>query len=319
MHKVILSLTLFMTVFSLSAAGEKSDNMNKLLQIFPENIKCIAILSPASRPNEKTIRKGIAMLEKAGIKVKLMPHSFGGEAGKAYACAPLQDRLADWNAAVNDPEVDMIIPTRGGTGAQDLVKRIDWKKFKERNLPLMGFSNITCITSAMDHHKAGYPIAGPNLGRLVTATPGALQHLKAVLAKGSIPSIPLTPLKKGDARGRIYAGHLALLTNNYLSQYPADTRGRVIFIECVGHNTKILDGYFQKLFKKGFFDQAAAVVLCHFSRLSDPQNKDKMFENWAKQLSCPVYKGYPYGHENDNYALDFARTAVIKNNILSFE
>ena len=120
MHKVILSLTLFMTVFSLSAAGEKSDNMNKLLLIFPENIKCIAILSPASRPNEKTIRKGIAMLEKAGIKVKLMPHSFGDEAGKAYACAPLQDRLADWNAAVNDPEVDMIIPTRGGTGAQDL-------------------------------------------------------------------------------------------------------------------------------------------------------------------------------------------------------
>ena len=224
--------------------------MNKLVQIFPENIKCIAILSPASRPNEKTIRKGIAMLEKAGIKVKLLPHCFGGEAGKAYACAPLQDRLADWNAAVNDPKVDMIIPTRGGTGAQDLVKLIDWKKFKERNLPLMGFSNITCITSAMDHHKAGYPIAGPNLGRLVTATPDALQHLKAVLAKGSIPSIPLTPLKKGDARGRIYAGHIILLTNNYLSRYPADTRGRVIFLECVRSNTQVIDSYFQKLYQK---------------------------------------------------------------------
>lgn len=306
------TLILAAAAFALSAA-EKKDVSGKFAGIFPENIRCIAVLSPASTPNEKLIRTGIAMLEKAGIKVKLMPNSF-------RKSAPVELRLADWNAAVNDPEVDMIIPTRGGTGAQHLVKLVDWQKFKERDLILMGFSNITCITSAMDHHKAGYPIAGPNLGRLVTADKKSLQHLKAVLAKRDIPSVRLTPVKKGDARGRIYAGHLALLDNNFRSSsFPADTTGRVIFIECVGRNTKTLDGLFNSLKQSGFFDKAAAVVLCHFTKVADSKKLPELFESWAAQLACPVYKGYPYGHLNANCALDFARTAVIKDDVLYFE
>ena len=316
--KKLVFIQLFAAVISLFAA-EKKDISGKLIGIFPENIKCVAILSPASKPKEAQIRRGIAMLEKAGIKVKLMPHSFEGASGKAYASAPLEHRIADWNQAVNDPEVDMIIPTRGGSGAQDLADKVDWQKFKERNLILMGFSNITCLTAAMDHFNAGRPIAGPNLGRLVTATPGALKHLKAVLAKGDIPEIKLTPLRKGDARGRIYAGHIMLLDNNNRSRFPVDTTGRVIFIECVGRNTKVISDCFDGLLKRGFFDKAAAVVLCHFSKLADPENRDKMFEEWTGKLKCPVYKGYPYGHENANYALDFTRTAVIKNDVLSFE
>ena len=316
--KYLTFTTLVLTAFSLLAA-EKKDISGKLVGVFPENIKCIAVLSPASKPGEKNIRKGIAMLEKAGIKVKLMPHSFEGAAGKKYASAPLEHRLADWNQAVNDPEVDMILPTRGGSGAQDLVEKVDWKKFKERNLILMGFSNITCITSAMEYNKAGRPIAGPNLGRLVTATPGTLKHLKAVLANGEIPEIKLTPLRKGDARGRVYAGHISLLANNIRSSFPTNASGRVLFMECVGRNTKEISGTFDTLLKKGFFNNVQAVVLCHFNKLADPENRDKMFEDWTSKLKCPVYKGYPYGHENANYALDFARTAVIRNDVLSFE
>ncbi len=314
MIKSFLFLAVLFAATLVYAATKK--NAQRFVNIFPPKIKCIAIISPASHPNEKTIRQGAAMLETAGIKVKLMPHCFAGS-GKTNA--PLESRFSDWNAAVNDSEVDMIIPTRGGTGAEDLVKLVDWKNFKERNLILMEFSNITCITSAMDHHQAGHPIAGPNLGRLVTASQGALEHLKAVLAQDKIPSIPLTPLKQGNARGRIYAGHLVLLENNYQSSFPANTAGRVIFIECIGRDTQTLGKHFNSLLAMGFFKQAAAVVFCHFTGLADPQNLDRTLEMWAAQLPCPVYKGYPYGHTQDNYALDFSRTAVIKDNLLSFE
>ena len=39
----------------------------------------------------------------------------------------------------------------------------------------------------------------------------------------------------------------------------------------------------------------------------------------AAHLKCPVYRGFPYGHKNRNYALDFTRTAVIKDDVLTFE
>ena len=314
--KKLTVLILFALAFSIFAA-EQPEVSDKLVGIFPANIKCIAVLSPASTPNKKQTMLGVAMLEKAGIKVKVMPHTY--EYVKGSPGAPLEHRLADWNQAVNDPEVDMIIASRGGSGAQHLVEKVDWKKFKERNLPLMGFSNITCITSAMEYNQAGRPIAGPNLTRLVTASSGTLKHLKAVLAKGEIPEIKLVPLRKGDAKGRIYAGHISLIRSNIDSSFPVIPNGRVIFLECVGRDTTILTATFDYLLEKGFFNKAEAVVLCHFTNLKDKENRDKMFENWTSKLKCPVYKGYPYGHMNSNYALDFARTAVIKNDTLSFE
>ena len=220
---------------------------------------------------------------------------------------------------VNDPEVDMIIPTRGGKGAQDLVGLIDWQKVKERNLYLMGFSNITYITSAMEFHKAGRPIAGPNVGRLASATQGAKKHLKAVLAKKDIPPFKLTALRKGDASGRIYAGHLGMLQGNHASKFKVVPDNRVVFIECVNRDTATYDKLFGKLLKKGYFDKVKAVVFCHFNGMKDPQNMDALLEKWASQLKCPVYKGYPYGHKNDNYALDFSITANIKDDTLYFE
>ena len=309
---------LFLTVaaaFILSAAPKKS-NINKLVGVFPEHIKCIAVLSPASRPNEKTIRQGVAMLEKAGIKVKLMPNSFAQNGKRG---GTVEQRMADWNAAVNDPEVDMILPTRGGSGAHELLKHIDWKKFKERNLTLLGFSNITYLLCAMEFHQAGHPITGPNLGRLVTATDASLDHLKCVLAKKSPKPITLVPLKPGDAKGKVFGGHLAMLDGNFKSKYKIVPKNRVIFLECVNRDTPTMTKYFDYLNTNGFFDEAAAVVFCHFNKIKDSGNRDEMFEKWAAQLKCPVYKGYPYGHKNSNHALDYKATAVIKDNVLTFE
>lgn len=299
------------TVFCCAA-----ENIAGLNGVFPEHIKCIAVLTPASAPSPKSVRKAIAMMEKAGLKVKVMPNTFVRNGNKGPT---VEQRMADWNMAVNDPEVDMIIPTRGGNGAQDLVGLIDWQKVKERNLYLMGFSNITYITSAMEFHKAGKPIAGPNVGRLGSATQGAKKHLKAVLAKKDIPPFKLTALRKGDASGRIYAGHLAMLQGNHASKFKVVPDNRVVFIECVNRDTATYDKLFGKLLKKGYFDKVKAVVFCHFNGMKDPQNMDALLEKWASQLKCPVYKGFFYGHKNDNYALDFSITANIKDDTLYFE
>ena len=310
MKQFLLAIVL---VFSVTlCAAEKNVSDDKLVGVFPENIKCVAVMSPASCPSKKNVLKGIAMLEKAGVKVKLMPHSFVPKG------ASIEQRLEAWNLAVNDPEVDMIIATRGGNGAQDLVKHIDWKKFKERNLTLMGFSNITHLTSAMEFHNAGRPIAGPNISNMVKATPRSIVHLKSVLAKQPTPRVKLVPLRGGDVSGRAYAGHLTMLNGNRQSEFKVVPDGRIVFIECVRRDTKVLDECFQQMFADGYFKNVKAVVLCHFTNLKDPENKDKMIEKWAAQLTCPVYKGYPYGHTSSSYAIDFKSTAVIKNNAVTF-
>ena len=316
--KSFLLLLLSCSFINVLRAETKSVS-GTLAGVFPPEIKCVAVLTPASCPDKNRTLRAVSMLEEAGLKVKLMPYCFEKNGSGKYAGPSLEHRLEAWNKAVNDPEVDMIIPSRGGSGAQDLIEHIDWQKFRERKLILMGFSNITYITSAMDYHKAGHPIAGPNVNSFCNVTKKSLIHLKAVLAKKAVPAIKLVPLKKGDASGRVYAGHMIFLDRINSGKWKVDTSGRVLFIECVGRDTEAYKKSFDNMLKNGFFDKAAAVVFSHFTRVKDAENIDATFELWASKLKCPVYKGYPYGHANDNRALDFRSTAVIKDDVLTFK
>lgn len=327
-------LPMLLAALALGAAPRKSaDNdpetagmdfkkvgMDRFVGVLPPHIKTVAVLSPGSRPSEKVIRKGAAMLERAGIKVKIMPHSFAPHM-KGQRTSPLEGRLADWNQAVDDPEVDMIICNRGGSGAQDLIKVIDWDKFKKRNLTLLGYSNITMITGAMLNRGAGRPVTGPNLSAMVGAPDDALVWLKKMLAREPMPPFKLTPMaNRGDAKGPVYGGHLKMLQMVDEGKFHIDTAGKVVFIECVRREAPEVREYLEALRKNGFFDKPAAVVFCYFNRVKDEPAIWKMLGEFAaKNLKCPVYRGFPYGHKGRNYALDLTRTAVIKDDTLTFE
>ena len=294
--------------------------MDRFIGVLPPQVKTVAVLSPGSKPSEKVIRQGAAMLERAGIKVKIMPHSFAPHM-KGQRTSPLEGRLADWNQAVDDPEVDMIICNRGGSGAQDLIKVIDWEKFKKRNLTVLGYSNITMITGAMLKCGAGRPVTGPNLSAMVGAPDDALVWLKKMLAREPMPPVKLTPMANpGDAKGPVYAGHLKMLQMVDEGKFHIDTAGKVLFIECVRREAPEVKTYLEALCRNGFFDKPAAVVFCYFNRVKDEPAIWKMLGEFAaKNLKCPVYRGFPYGHKGRNYALDLTRTAVIKDDTLTFE
>lgn len=299
--------------------GKGAVDLDRLKGIFPSHIKCVAVLTPASIPQEEKIRLGVQMLERAGLKVKVMPNTYA-KAPKGKKAILLAKRLSDFKAAWNDPEVDMIIPTRGGTGAQQIPPELDWDQMRKSKKILMGYSNITCLTGPLLSQKAGYPMQGPNLGSLVGCEDVSLRHLKAVLAGEKPEPVKLTALREGDVSGMVYAGHMALLVQVQKSPYKVDTTGRVLFIECVRRQEPELKRHFNALKKLGFFDKCAGVVFCHFTRcFPDVESKVKFFQWMTSQVKCPVYYGFPYGHESDIRALDFQRKAVIKDGVVTFE
>ena len=294
------------------------DNIRRCVNIMPPKVKTIACIAPGSFPNSRFHRKGVELLRQAGYKVKVMPHAFVRQ--KKVSQAPLEGRLSDFYQAWNDPEVDLILPTRGGTGAQQIPPKVDWDQLRKRKVILMGYSNITCLTGPMFSQKAGYPVQGPNLGSLVSCDDASLRHLKALLAGGVPEPVKLTPLREGDVSGMVYAGHMALLLQVQKSPFKVDTTGRILFIECVRRPEKELKRVFNALKKLGFFEKCAGVVFCHFTRnFPDEESKMNFFKWMTSQLKCPVYYGYPYGHEPGIRALDFQRKAVIKNGVVTFE
>lgn len=289
--------------------------------VFPPQVKTIAVITPASYPGPKALLAGIDLLRKAGYKVKVYPNvlrkpEVADKTG--YAAIPVEYRVADFEAAWSDLENDMIICSRGGRGTEDLIAKVNWAKLPRRpELYLLGFSDVTMMVSFMISNGYGHPLAGPTANSL----PGLSSPLIPVMKKmlhGEEVSLKLKPLKAGDASGKVVAGLLSRYLRLADGKYGFSTAGKIVVIEGVGNSSKYVSKSLDTLLEKDFFKGAVAVVFGHFARPVDKKQIDIVLEKFAGKLDIPVYRGFPFGHQADNLVIDFSRPAFIKNNVITF-
>ena len=306
---------------------ETSRDERRYVGVFPENVKTIGFISPASYPGGKAHRRGIELVEKAGYKVKVFPHAFtkpekvqsAKPGSPRYSSAPLADRLADFYAAWNDPEVDMIICIRGGKGSEELLANLDWSKLRKRpELYFQGYSDVTLITGALLAKGYGHPVAGTMAGGLSGLRDPFIAETKAMYHGEAVGPYRLKPLVPGDCSGLPITGHLERLSRLSGADYRPDTKGRIIFIESVHSKPELIRAQLQTLIDRKFFDGAAGVVFCQFFRCGKAAEVKAVLEEFAPKFGVPVYRGFPFGHSSRCATVDFSRQVVIKDGVLTF-
>jgi muramoyltetrapeptide carboxypeptidase len=286
--------------------------------VFPDGVKTVACISPASYPGSPQHRRGVELLEKAGLRVKVMPHAFTKpERGKGPA--PLVYRLEDFYAAWNDPEVDMIVCIRGGRGSGKLLENLDWNRLENRpDLYFQGFSDITLITGALLAKGNGHPIAGPMAGTLPKLKEPFIREMAAMHRGETVGPYKVEPLVAGGFSGLPLAGHLERLTRLAASDCAPDVRGRVVFIESVRTPPGQIREQLRTLIDRRFFDGAAGVVFCQFVKCGGAEEVDAVLEECAPGIGVPVCRGFPFGHSSRCATIDFRRKVVVENDMLTF-
>ena len=302
----------------VETAAENSSDELRYAGVFPPQGRSIAFISPGYYPGEAAHRRGIELVEKAGSKVKIMPDAFKKpEEGKHSA--PLADRLADFYAAWNDPEVDMIVCVRGGWGSRALLANLDWDRLERRpELIFQGFSDITLITSALLAKGYGRPVAGPNAGSMASLRPPFIAEMKAMHHGEAVGPYKLEALVPGDCSGLPLVGLLDRLCRLSEGGYCPDIRGRIVFIEDVRDTTEEIREQLQSLLECKFFDGAVGVVLCSFVQCGEPSEIDAVLAEFSPKFGVPVYCGFPFGHTPECATIDFCRKVIIENGELAF-
>lgn len=292
-------------------------NLKRFAGVMPPNVRTIACIAPGSYPGTKFHRMGVELLRQAGYKVKVMPNTFVRR--KNVAQAPLEGRLADFYAAWNDPEVDMIFCVRGGRGSEELLDNLDWTKLKKRpELYFQGYSDITLIVNALSAKNYGHPIAGAMAGSLVGLPPDAIEVMRKINHGEKLGPIKLETLVGGDCQGMVIAGLLQRFDILADKSYCPDTKGKVIFIEAVNIDAQTVKKHLESLLNKKFFDGASGIVFCHFARCGSADKINAVINEFAPKVKIPVYKGFPFGHSAVNYSIDLTRPAVIRNGTVIF-
>ena len=285
------------------------------------NVVAVGIVSISSIIPRGQFEAGTNYLAKAGYALKVAPNVAGPEVAPPAERARLLEKF--WL----DPEIDVLLFSRGGQGADEVLPLLDWDALRARpDLPVVGFSDVTLLLNAMLAKGVGHPFSGPMLSYAGALSPAAESWYFAALSGGPLPDVKTTPLPPapqppgaaaqaapGAVSGLPMGGHIERMHRLIGTGLLPSAAGRVVFLECTAkYPPAQVRKCLEELRDAGAFEGAAGVVFCDFRHTGAVRAAiDAFLPGFAATLPCPAFSGFPYGHTHDSRMLDFRRTVSI--------
>ena len=295
------------TLCAWATVGAETGMKNKAGNLFPADVKTVGIVSISSILPKEKFDCGTNLIVSAGYRVKVMPNVQGPKV------APAETRARLFEKAWLDPEIDLLLFSRGGKGAADVIGLIDWEKLRSRNMRVIGFSDVTLLVNTMLAKQIGHPYTGPMLSSFGSWTAKARNWFGKMLAGAPLPTLQVKVLKSGTAKGLSMGGHVTRMHHLFQKGIAPSTAGRIVFFECTAnYSVDQLTSQLLGMRDAGFLKDAAAVVFADFRHTGEDHNKlNQFFATFATSLPCPVFADYPYGHCSESLLIDFQREAEI--------
>ena len=277
-------------------------------------MESILIISPSGTINPDYIEGAAKRLSSWGYKVNVSPHA-RGEYGRFSGTD--EERLADLQAALQDPSVDAILCARGGYGLQRILDKVDLSSL---NATLIGFSDITAL------HQL-YALSSLNVNRStlhglmckhIATLPEdsrALQLFRRALAGEPITyKLPAHPLNRcGEAQGTLVGGNLSVLyglqgtpydLNHVIDVHP---EGVILFIEDIGERHYHIDRMMNNLRMSGVLARIKGLIVGQFTDCEDDPlmgcTISQTIAQAAESYTFPMLFDFPAGHVEDNCPL----------------
>ncbi|MCL7752428.1 LD-carboxypeptidase [Polaribacter sp. Z022] len=279
----------------------------------------IVILAPAGilKNRQETIKKAKELAESWGLKVRLGKHIFN-KSGH-FAGSDIE-RAADFQEALDNPNIKAIWSGRGGYGSVRLLDNLDYTKFLENPKWVIGYSDITAFHSHF--HNLGIETMHAMMGTSVDDKPEEIIETLASFKKaifGELLKYNIASSKynrTGKVEGQIVGGNLALLASMLGSKSETNTKGKIIFIEEIGEYKYSIDRMLQSLKRAGYFENCAGVIIGDISKIKTNSTKwgstiEELVLDVIKEYNFPVLFDFPAGHEADNRALILGRNVKL--------
>ena len=240
--------------------------------------------------------------------------------GPNYFSGTDDERLADLQAMMDNPNISAILMGRGGYGMSRIIDRLDFTAFLRHPKWICGFSDITVFHNHLQAQFGMQSLHSPMCGhfRPDTAAQPYLLSLKTLLAGQPMSyTLPPSPGNRiGAATGILTGGNLALIAHLTGSASEVDTTGKILFLEDVGEYLYSIDRMMLHLDRAGKLAPLAGIVFGGFTDLKDTERPygsgitDILTHRVAK-YHYPVALHLPTGHQDINYSLALGATHTL--------
>ena len=266
----------------------------------------IGIISPSWPPQKKQLESGLNYLKSRGLNIKL-----GKNVGKrhGYFSGTDEERLSDIHDMFADPEIDIIMCTRGGWGGLRLINKIDYDLVRKNPKLLVGYSDITTLQLAFWTKIALPSLSGPMVGVEMGKGIAAFseQHLWGQIYNRNpfyhfnYQQSDTSVMKPGKAQGVLLGGCLSLVCHLIGTEYSPDYSGAILFLEDVGEKPYKIDRYLAQLKQSGILNKINGLILGYFMDCTADEDEvsfhvDEILDDYFSGIAYPVIRNFPYGH-----------------------
>ena len=272
----------------------------------------IGIISPSGPFRDEKMVRALLFLDKLGLNYKLGKNAsnrWGYLAGKD------EERLADLHDMFADPHIAGIICSRGGYGAARFTDKINFELIRNNPKVFWGYSDITFLHTAIGQLANLVTFHGPMLSSDIAGDDFA--ELSASMFEQLFEPTTLTydesiseleVLSEGTVKAEIIGGNLSLLTNSIGTKFEIETNGKILLIEDIGEEPYLVDGMLNQLRQANKLNNLAGVVVGDFADAQSTGTKpsltlDEVFDDYFKNTTYPVVKGFKIGHCQPHFAI----------------
>lgn len=286
----------------------------------------IAIVAPSGyTKDDAALSLGIARLEALGhtvhnyVETAKVFQRFGGTD---------EDRLARLNAAVANPDVQVVMALRGQYGLTRLLPKIDFPAMAASGKIFVGYSDFTAFQLALLAKTGAGSYAGPMLlSDFASREPvaytiddffqclGSRTHRVSQAASRN-PSL--------NVSGTVWGGNLAMIMSLLGTEYFPKVDDGILFIEDVNEHPYRVERMLLQLMQAGVMARQKALVLGDFSsyQITPADNGydfDAMVAYLRKTLPCPVLTGLQFGHCPKRVTIPVGARATLWSDAVHFE
>lgn len=270
-----------------------------------------AVVSPAGPVTPDILEPGLELLESWGLEVRVDDGVYERHPERGYLAGTDRQRLDAVQRALDAPEVDAVIFSRGGYGTMRLLPKLDFDGLRESPKLLVGFSDLTALHLHVAGRLGVTTLHAPVVKSLRLHEPGesTLESLREALfgpREAPFAWEGLETLRGGRTRGPLLGGNLTLLTHMVASPYCPDLNGAVLLVEETTEEDYRLDRKLTGLRLAAKARKPAAIVLGDVvdcgGAYYDADGASELAGELAAEFDCPVVRGAPSGHESRNVA-----------------
>ncbi len=305
---------ILISIFSSNLQAQKT-------MIAPAYLKkgdTIAIVATARKNIDDNLKPAISWLKSWGLEV-VIGNTIGLD--KNQLAGTDEQRAADFQSQLDNPNIKAIWCVRGGYGTVRMVDLLNFTKFKQSPKWIIGFSDVTVLHSHLN--TMGYQSIHGIMPVSSKATEEAKESLRKSLFGESLQyTVPCDQMNRlGKASGILVGGNLSILYSLLGSPSAIDCTDKILFIEDLDEYLYHMDRMMINLKRNGCLESLKGIIVGGMTKMKDndiPWGKNvlEIIDDVTKTYNIPIIYNFPAGHLADNHALILGRKISLEANDL---